>query len=786
MLKNYIKIAWRNLLKNKGYSLINIGGLAVGMASAMLILLWVQNQMSVDLFHHKKDRLYKAMNRAPFDGELHTWDRTPKPLGPALKTEFPEIANTSRFTDNGNFLFTVGDKKITCAGAFVDSVFLNMFDFPLIAGNQNHILDQPNAIVITETMAKKLFDEGDALGKVIKIDSTDYATVTGVLKDLPNNTCFKFDYLLPWAYMKKIGWTDDYWGNNSIQTYVELTPNSSQRVVESKIKDITIRHHPGNEDTEVFLHALPNWWLYSKFKNGKIAGGRIEMVRLFTVIASFILLIACINFMNLSTARSEKRAKEVGVRKVAGAQKQSLIIQFLSESVIIAGIAGMVALGIVMLAVPSFSELVNQRLSVNYGSLNFWLSALAFVLFTGIMAGSYPALFLSSFVPVKVLKGTFKKAQAAISPRKILVIIQFSIAIILIISTLIINRQIQYGKDRESGYNKNNLIYIFGIGDIEKNYKLIKQELLNNGIASSVTKTSAPITEGWSNSWGFQWQGRAPDDKTVFDRFCVDDGFVKTAGLTLVAGRDMDLSTYPTDSTAVLLNESAVKAMGFANPIGQTVKDNGIEWHVVGVFKDFILQSPYSPVVPMVVEGAKGWFNAIHIKFNTSLETAAALGKTEEIFKRYNPAYPFEYNFVDEAYAKKFEESQRMGNLATLFAFLTIFISCLGLFGLAAYMAETRTKEIGVRKVLGASVFSITKLLSKEFVLLVLISCFVAFPIAYWAMNHFLESFDYRISIGWGTFILAGIGSLLIALLTVSSQAIKAAVINPVKSLRSE
>lgn len=786
MIKNYIKIAWRNLLKNKGYSILNITGLAIGMAAAMLILSWVQNERSFDLFHHKKDQLFLVGNRANWGDKLQVWFYTPKPLGPAAKAEFPEIAHYSRYSDN-SFLFSVGDKKLKGQGVFVDSAFLSMFDFPLLEGDKEHILKTPTEIVISQSLAKRLFGKEEALGKTLKIDSVDVVTVSGVLADMPGNTRFTdAEFLLPWKYMEKIGYSDDYWSNNSVQTYVELNPGISKEAMDRKIKDITKRHNGPEEDTEVLLHALPDWWLRSKFENGKIVGGRIDMVNLFTLIAVFILVIACINFMNISTARSEKRAKEVGIRKVAGAYRVSLIGQFLSESILIATISGIIALLITWLALPSFGNLISRRLAVDFGHFQFWLNAVGFILITGLLAGSFPAFFLSSFQPVKVLKGTFKQAKATFSLRKILVVVQFTIAIILIISTLAVHKQIQYAKDRENGYDKNNVVYISEEGEVAKNSKLIKNELLQEGVAVSVTRSSSPITESWSNSNGFWWQGKAPNDKTLIDRMCADEHIVKTAGLRLVAGRDMDLTQYPTDSTAILLNESAVRLMGFKDPIGQLIKDNGIEWHVVGVVADFISRSPYEPVEPAVIEGAKGWFNIMHIKFNPALSTATALAKTEAIFKRYNPNYPFAYNFVDKAYAAKFKESEQTGTMAALFAFLTIFISCLGLFGLAAYMAENRTKEIGVRKVLGASVFSITRLLSKEFAWLVIISCLVAFPIAYWAMDKFLEAYTYRISLGWGLFIIAGLGALILALLTVSSQAIKAAIANPIDSLRDE
>ncbi|RAV30637.1 ABC transporter permease [Sinomicrobium soli] len=787
MIRNYLKIAWRNLWKNKGYSLLNIGGLAIGMAAAILILLMVRQERSMDMFHHKKDRLYIAGNQSEFDGETATWFATPKPLAPALKEEFPEIVHTARYTSNSDFLLRSKDRKNTVRSAFIDPEFLEMFDFPLLEGDPDHLFDHPDNIVLTASTAKKLFGTDRQLaGKTVKIDSTDYATVTGVLRDLPENTQFRFEAILPWSYMEKLGWSDDFWGNNSVATFIELAPAASPGQVGEKIRDITIRRSNHEESNEVILHGIPDWWLRSRYENGKIAGGRIEMVRLFTLIACFILFIACINFMNLSTARSEKRAREVGVRKVSGAGRHALIGQFLGESVLMAFLSGILATGIVILGLPYFNTLLSHPLHPGIDDPSLWVFLAGIILATGILAGAYPAFFLSSFNPARVLKGSLKGNRGNFNPRKILVITQFTIAIVLIVSTIVIHRQIAYAQDRENGYDRNNLIYVMEQGDIPKRAHLIKDELLRRNIAQSVSRAGSPVTEAWSNGWGMEWKGKKEGDKTIFDRYYGDEDLVATLGLTLVEGRDFDLSEFPTDSTAMLLNEAAVKAMGFKNPIGQIVKDNDVDWHVVGVVKDFIIRSPYDPIVPMIIGGSGGWFNALHIRFNPSLNTATALSLTREVFEKYNPDYPFFYHFVDEAYARKFEDSRRKGKLAALFAFLTIFISCLGLFGLAAYMAENRTKEIGVRKVLGASVSSIAGLLSKEFILLVLAACAIAFPIAYWAMSRFLQDFDYRISLGWDVFAIAGTGAVVLALATVSFQAVRAATANPVKSLKTE
>jgi len=784
MFKNYLKIAFRNLLRNKGFSAINISGLAVGMGSAILILLWMYNEISYDQFHTNKKYLYEAWNRGTFDGKLQCWDNTPKILGPTLKQEYPEVAEVSRQYSRW-YVTRAGEKKVSSKALITDPSFLAMFSFPLLQGNAKTVLNNVYSIVITEKMAKKMFGTTDAINKVLTIDKDNF-TVTAILKDLPTNTSFDFEYILPWAYLTKTGNDDNSWGNNSVQTFVQLKPNTSEALANAKIKDITKKHSSGQEQEEIFLHPISKWHLYSNFENGKISGGRIETVRLFGIIAAFILLIACINFMNLSTARSEKRAKEVGIRKVAGANRSLLIGQFIGESMIISFIAGLLALLLVQLCLPSFDKLVSKELNMPYSSVYFWASAILFVLVTGIIAGSYPAFFLSSFNPAAVLKGTFKKSHAAVNPRKILVVLQFSFAIILIISTLMVVQQIRYAQNRDAGFDRGQIVYVWIAGDLEKNFPLFKNELLRSGITSSITRTASPLSFGFSDTWGIEWQGKDPNAKIDFDRYSEDEGLVKTAGLKIVEGRDMDLTNYPTDSSAMLINEAAAKAMDFKNPVGQVVKDDDVEYHIIGVVKDFLLGSPYEHPKPMIIEGSKSYFNVVHIKLNAKKSTAESLKIIEQFFKRANPEYPFEYHFIDEEYAAKFDDTQRTATLTGLFAGLTIFISCLGLFGLAAYMAENRVKEIGVRKVLGASVFNITTLLSTEFLVLVIVAIIIATPVAWYAMQLWLQGYSYRINMQWWVFVMAGMLSVIVALITVSFQAIKAAIANPVKSLRTE
>ncbi len=792
MLTNYIKIAIRNLLRNKGFSAINITGLAVGMAATILILLWIQNEYSYDKFHKNRERIYEVWNRVPFEGEISSDDGVSAPTARAIEKDLPEVERAVRTTQGGSSLLSFGIKKMIMAGITVDTGFLQMFSFPMLKGSPSTALNETYSVVLTEKAAKTLFGNKDPMGKIIKFDNKDNFTVTGVLKDLPNNTRFDFEYLLPWSSLKYGEGQDLGWYDNSTPTYVMLKPNASYAAATSKIKGLKQKYTEEAKKMkwELFLYPLDRWRLHSSFTNGvEDAGGRSTFVNLFGIIAGFILLIACINFMNLSTARSEKRAKEVGIRKVSGARKGSLIGQFIGESVLIAFLAGILAIIIVLICLPGFNRFVEKELFVDFGNIYTWISFFGFILFTGLLAGSYPAFFLSSFKPVKVLKGTFKKADAFVTPRKALVVLQFTFAVILIICTIIVKQQIDYAGKREAGYNKDNLIYHFMTGDIPKNYSLIKNELLSSGVAKSITRTNSPLTNVWSNGWGQNWEGKDPNENISFERFLADEGLGATAGLQFVQGRDFDLTKFPTDSTGLIVNESSLKIMKFKNPIGEIVEDLGIKWHIVGVIKDFILTSPYQATRPLLICGAKSsfmTFQVIHIKLNGNNPTAQNLKKAEAILKKYNPEYPFEYKFVDEVYAQKFDDEQRQGTLAAAFAGLTIFISCLGLFGLASYVAENRIKEIGVRKVLGASVNAIVRLLSKDFLALVFIAILIASPIAWWGMNNWLQSFAYRIDIQWWMPALAGCMAIIIALVTVSSQAIKAALANPVKSLRAE
>lgn len=791
MLTNYLKIAWRNLIGAKGYAFINITGLAVGMASSMLIFLWIHHELTFDRFYPKTTRLFQVYNEDKINGEMFVWGSTPSTLAPVLKEDYPDIEDAARYLPV-ELLLSANDKHMNADGNFADPAFLHMFDFPFLYGNAARALAENNGIILTKSLAEKLFGRADVIGKTIRIERKENFTVTGVLEDFPANSSFKdIGYILPWKYLETLGWTNDDWNNNNFYTYVLLNEKADPDAVNRKISKATASHLKGIlsdvSNRKIFLHAADQWHLYSKQENGKLVGGQIVTVRLFGFIAAFALLIACFNFVNLSTARSEKRAKEVGIRKVAGAPRTALVFQFISESVILALFSGLVALMIVLASLPSFNSLLGSQIVVQAGSVYFWVAVVGYVFLTGVLAGVYPAFFLSGFQPVTVIKGTFRSVNSLFSPRKGLVVLQFTFAIVLIISTLVIRQQISHAQKRNSGYDKNDLLFAQLTGDLQKHYNIVQQELVSRGAAISVSKSVGPITRLNTRHWGVSWPGSTQKDKDIeFVPFGADVDFLRTNGVKLVAGRDIDIRKFPTDSNALMLNEAAVKSMRLKDPLGTTVKFSAKDWHVVGVVKDFIFASPYEAVNPALISGPAYNLSWATIRLNPRNTTARNLEIAQTIIKKYNPEYPFEYTFADESYKAKFADEERTGKLTGLFTGLTILISCLGLFGLAAYSASQRTKEIGVRKVLGASVGSIVQLLSGEFIKLVFISFLIAAPIAWYVMDQWLQGYNYRISIGIAVFAVTGLLSVLIVLITVSSQAVKAALMNPVKSLKSE
>ena len=793
MLKNYLKIALRNLVKNKVYSFINIAGLAVGMAVAMLIGLWMIDELSANKHHKNYDSIYQVMMHQTFDGHRGSQNQLPYPMGEELRTKYPDFKAVAMCDWGSGHSLVMGNQKFSKVGHFLGEQGIDIFSFQVLKGDKNPLKD-PYSIVLTDELAQTFFGNQNPIGKVLKMDNTVDLKVTAVVTKQPKNATFQFDYLIPWQLQEKINpeIKNNTWGNNSFQVFVQLKEGVNLTKTNASIKNVVFNHFADNKLMQtvvkpvVFLFPMERWRLYSEFNDGINTGGYIKYVKLFGILGIIILLIACINFMNLSTARSEKRAKEVGVRKAMGFGRRELIGQFLSESLVISFIALTLALLIVELVLPSFNKLTEKEVSLQLSNPLFWGIMLVFTIFTGLVAGSYPALYLSSFNPVQVLKGTIRVGKSASLPRQVLVVLQFTFSIALMIGTVIIYQQIQYGKNRPIGYENKGLLSVFSSTDLIKNYDPLRNELLTSRIVSSICKASSPPYQTWSNNSGWEWKGSKPDDKSaIFNTIAVSYDYIKTMQIKLKTGRDFS-KEFTSDSSGVILNEAAVKRMGLKEPIGEMLKWNGATRKVIGVVPNMQMDSPFEVIRPMTIVFIKDWVSVLCVRVNPTISASEALRKMAPIFEKYNPGYPFEYQFTDEQYAKKFNYLELIGKLSLVVAFLAIFISCLGLFGLASFMAEQRTKEIGVRKVLGATVMNITTLLSKDFLKLVIISIVIASPIAYFSMKNWLQEYEYRIEIGAGVFILVMIIAMIIALATVIYQAIRAGLANPVKSLRTE
>jgi ABC-type antimicrobial peptide transport system permease subunit len=788
MLKNYIKIAIRSLRKNSVYSFINISGLAVGIACSILILLWVKDETSYDRFQPKLDHLHQVWINAYFDGKINSWTSVPMPLKNALKEEISSIKNAAITEWGGTHLLTVGDKKLNQRGYFASNEFLEMFQFPLVAGSAQEVLDDTYSIVLTESAANRLFGDEDPINKLIKLDNDADIKVTGILKDIPSNSSFEFDYLVPFSLMVATQeWAknaEDNWGNNSFQVFVELPEGTSKEKVDADIKDFLNSKLEDDFKKDLWLHPMSRWRLHSTFENGKEAGGMIDYVNLFSIIAIFILVIACINFMNLATARSEKRAREVGIRKSVGSKRQDLIFQFLGESILISLIAFVLAIILVEGALPFYNDLVEKQLFIPYLSVQFWIFAVGMILITGLLSGSYPALYLSSFNVVKVLKGKIQVGKSASIPRQVLVVLQFGFSIILIVGTIVVYFQIQHVKNRDLGYDQENLITVQYNNELRKNYNTVKQELLRSGVVEAVTRSNSPITEIWSNNF-IGWPGKPEELKVIFSTISAEYDYTKTMGIKVLMGRDFS-EDFKSDSNAVIINKAGLDLMGLKDPIGTKLDLWGSEVELIGVVENSLMGSPFRAVSPMFMICNPEWISAVTIRLSKTNDLPGSISKVEEIFKQFNPAYPFEYKFADVEFKKKFTTIDLIGKLANLFAFLALLITGLGLFGLAAFTAEQRTKEIGIRKVLGATVTGVVVMISKDFSRLVLVAFVIAAPIAWYFLDSFLERYPMRISIPWWTFPLAGGFALIMAIGIVGMQAFKAAVDNPVKSLRSE
>ncbi|CAG5069665.1 hypothetical protein DYBT9623_02401 [Dyadobacter sp. CECT 9623] len=791
MIRNYFKIALRNLSKNKVYSFINIIGLAVGIAVAMLIGLWVWDELSYNKYHKNYDRVTQAWINQTFNGQTFTGTAVSIPAVTEMATKYgSNFKFTSLASWNYGHLLANGDKKINKPGMYAEPSLPEMLSLKMIKGDYN-ALKNPGSIMISESLAKSLFGNEEALNKTLQLDIKKNVKVTGIYEDIPFNSNFhELNLILPWNdYLQAENWVksaQQEWGNHSFQFFAQVADNVDIAKASLKIRDVEMPHAFSKTDKpQYFLHPMSRWHLYSDFKNGLNIGGGIQFVWLFTIIGVFVLLLACINFMNLSTARSEKRAKEVGIRKSIGSLRSQLVFQFLSESFLVVCFALILAVLFVLICLPAFNDLSGKQVEFPFFSPQFWLALIVFSLFTGLISGSYPAFYLSSFNPLAVLKGTFKVGKWSAVPRKVMVVMQFTVSITLIIGTIIVFQQIQHAKSRPVGYDRQGLLQIDMSPNLFGKYYPLRDDLMKTGVVHEMSESSSPTTSINSNQIGFEWDGMEAGSMPLFGTIACTHDFGKTIGWKIIDGRDFSRD-YSTDTSAFVLNEAAVKLTGIKDIVGKTIRYNKKPMQVVGVIKDMVMQSPYEPAVPTIFMLNYEWASLINVKLLPGKPADQALKKVKAVFRKHDQDSPFAFKFADDEYDAKFRAEERIGKLARVFAVLAIIISCLGLFGLAAYTAEQRTKEIGIRKALGASVAQMWAMLSKEFIYLVLISCVLASPIALYFLSDWLKRYEYHIELSWFVFAISAFTAILITLLTVSFQAIKAALTNPVKSLRSE
>lgn len=784
MLRNYFITAFRSFSRKKSYTLINVIGLAVGLASSFLIFLWIQDEYRMDRFHVNEAQLYQVMKNDRYsDGQVRTSPAVPKPLAQALEEGFPEVKEAELALWGQDMVVTNGEDRYREEGSYVGQDFFEIFSYPFLQGNPKTALRDINAIVISETMARKYFGDQSAIGKTLRINEQEDVQVTGVFQDVPKYSSITFNFALSVEkFIRDNEWTED-WGNSGLRMFVLLEPQTNLDQINAKIKDI-VKEHAAEEVSELFLQPYADRYLYGKFEDGQQAGGRITYVRIFSIVAVFMLIIACINFMNLATARSAQRAKEVGVRKAIGANKKLLVGQFMAESTLIVLLALILAVLLVELALPFFNQLTDKSISVDYTDPMLLGSVLGIAVFTGLLAGSYPALFLSSFQPAQVLKGTVRHSSGATLFRRSLVVFQFTVSILLIIGTVVVYDQISYMQNKNLGVDKENLAYMYKEGAMNEQYETFKQTLLQEpGVLSVTASSQNPLDVGHSTE-SPEWDGKKPGELISFHIINADYDFIETMGIRLVAGRDFS-PAFSTDTSKYIINEAAAQAMGMDHPVGERLSVWDKTGKIIGVVKDFHSRSLYEDISPLIIRLAVPATYYVFVRTEAG-QTKQALSSMEDVSQAINPAYPFEYKFLDQTFQETYQREEVIGSLADIFAAIAILISCLGLLGLASFTAEQRTKEIGVRKVLGASVSSLVVLLSQDFTKLVLVGFVIASPVAYYLMNQWLQDFAYRTELSVGVFAMAGLAALLIAWLTVSYQSIRAARANPVNSLRSE
>ncbi|CAM4281099.1 ABC transporter permease [Gillisia limnaea] len=799
MFRNYFKIAWRNLLKHKGYSAINIFGLALGLAVTIIIGLWIVDEFSYNNHFENKDQIAQVMQNQTINGTVEANEGIPLALEFQLRENFGDafdyIVMSSRIDER---YLSLKDKVISSSGRFMQIDAPDLLELDMVEGTRKG-LKETNSILLSETMAQTLFGSESPMGKSVVSNNEHTMVVTGIYKDISTNNSFSdMHFIMPFKHWMSTRWgwlenQDSNWSYNPFFLYLKLSKNADLVAVNARIENVKKDNRPGGDtfNSRLFVFPMTEWYLHSNFENGEQVGGRIENVWLFGIIGLFVLILASINFMNLSTARSEKRALEVGIRKSIGSTRRQLIYQFLSESFLVVLFAFIIGIGLVVLSLPSFNIIAGKEVIFPWSNAMFWMVSLVFIGFTALVSGSYPALYLSSFKPIKVLKGTFKMGKFAAVPRKVLVVAQFTVSIALIIGTLIVKDQIDYGKNRPVGINSSQLIQLpTSSQDFSGKYEVMRNEFLSSGAVTKMGWGTSPATSIWNYSSGFEWDGKPTNFDESFALMAVSYDYIDAVGMKIVEGRSFSRE-FATDSNAVVLNKTAVEYMGIQDPIGKYIRGTAagpddVPMQIVGVVADVINESAYEPVSPQMYQFGQGTGGFYYLRLNPEQSTSESLASIEKVFKINFPNLPFRYDFVDEVYAKTFAAEERVASLANIFTILAIVISCLGLFGLASFVAEQRTKEIGVRKVLGATVTNLWMLLSKDFIVLVMIALLIATPLAYYFMSGWIEKFPYRTDISAEVFLIAGLGVLLLTVVTVSFQAIKAAIANPVKSLRTE
>lgn len=786
MFRNYLKTALRNLTKNKAHSLINIAGLAVGMAVTIMIGLWIYDELSFEKNNKNYHNIAQVFQNSSIGEGINTSSTMPMPLSAELRnrygSDFKQISSTITFEQD----IFYGDKALTKVGCFAEPSFVDIITLNIIEGTQTS-LKARSSILLSQSLAKALFGNCDPINKTITLNNSYTQKVTGIYEDLPRNTRFNnVDFIAPVDLLFSNGANANNWYSSSFQIYALMNANANLEQISFKIKNALYENSKDATKPALFLSPMSQWHLY-EFKNGEPVFGRMQFVWLFGIVGAFVLLLACINFMNLTTAQSERRAKEVGIRKTVGSLRRQLIFQFFSESLLTVSFSFAVSLSLVQLTLPFFNEVAGKQTTILWSNTFFWTMVTAFIIITALIAGSYPALYLSSFKPVKVLKGTFKAGRFAAVPRKTLVVLQFTVSVILIIATIVVFEQIQFAKNRPVGYDRNSLLTIPYNAATFRHYNAFRDELLQTGIVTGVSASSSPTTGIWSSADNLNWKGKDPNRQELFGTILIDPDYGNVVQWQMKEGRSFS-KQLSTDSSSFVFNEAAIRQMNLTKPLGETVQWHGRNWTIIGIVKDMVMTSPFDQAMPTVflMDDKERSFNVINMKLNAHAPASASLRKIEAVFKKFAPTTPFNYKFADQEYSLKFAEEERIGKLATVFTSLAIFISCLGLFGMASFVAEQRTKEIGIRKVLGASAINLWGMLSKEFVTLVIISCAIAVPVAYYLSYKWLQNYEYRTVISWWIFVVTGIGAFLITLFTVSYQAIRAAIANPVRSLRTE